>query len=401
MNAIVIVGGGHAGFQCAAALRQQGFQGEVTLIGDENHFPYQRPPLSKGYLLGKVRRDDLAFRGAEFYETHRVRRVTDGVEAIDRAAQRVHLHAGETLAYDHLVLATGSRARSLEVPGADLDGVFGLQTLDDADSLRAALNVSSRAVVVGAGFIGLEFAASARSLGCEVCVVDIADRPMARVLSAEAAEAFADYHRRQGSTLLMQTPVHSFEETTGKAVGVVTSDGRHLSADLIVVGAGVVPRCELAQQCGLEVDNGVVVDASLVTSDRSISAIGDIARFPFARTGRSIRLESVQNATDQARAVAARLASRAPVPYDAVPWFWSDQGALKLQIAGLRPDDAEQVMVGDARSFSVLCIARGELCAVESVNRPADHMAARKLLTRRTPLSREQVLRPGFDLRAL
>lgn len=401
MNAIVIVGAGHAGFQCAAALRQQGFQGEVTLIGDENHFPYQRPPLSKGYLLGKVRRDDLAFRGAEFYETHRVRRVTDGVEAIDRAAQRVHLHAGETLAYDHLVLATGSRARSLEVPGADLDGVFGLQTLDDADSLRAALNVSSRAVVVGAGFIGLEFAASARSLGCEVCVVDIADRPMARVLSAEAAEAFADYHRRQGSTLLMQTPVHSFEETTGKAVGVVTSDGRHLSADLIVVGAGVVPRCELAQQCGLEVDNGVVVDASLVTSDPSISAIGDIARFPFARTGRSIRLESVQNATDQARAVAARLVSHAPVPYDAVPWFWSDQGALKLQIAGLRPDDAEQVMVGDARSFSVLCIARGELCAVESVNRPADHMAARKLLTRRTPLSREQVLRPGFDLRAL
>lgn len=401
MNSIVIVGAGHAGFQCAAALRQQGFQGEVTLIGDEGHLPYQRPPLSKGYLLGTVRRDDLAFRAAEFYETHRVRRVSAGVEAIDRATQRVQLHAGETLAYDHLVLATGSRPRSLQVPGADLDGVFVLQTLDDADQLRAALKVSSRAVVVGAGFIGLEFAASARSLGCEVCVVDIADRPMARVLSAESSEVFADHHRSQGSELLMQAHVHSFEDAAGKAVGVVTSDGQHLPADLIVVGAGAVPRCELAQQCGLQVDNGVVVDASLVTSDPSISAIGDIARFPHARTGRSIRLECVQNATDQARAVAARLAGHAPVPYGAVPWFWSDQGALKLQIAGLRPDDAEHVTVGNASSFSVLCLAGGELCAVESVNRPADHMAARKLLNRRTPLSRDQVLRPGFDLRAL
>lgn len=401
MNSIVIVGAGHAGFQCAAALRQQGFQGEVTLIGDENHLPYQRPPLSKAYLLGKVRKDDLPFRGAEFFETHRVRRVMAGVEAIDRAAQRVHLHSGEAVAYDHLVLATGSRPRSLPVRGADLDGVFALQTLDDADRLRDALEASSRTVVIGAGFIGLEFAASARSLGREVCVVDIADRPMARVLSPEASEAFADYHRSQGTLLLMQTQVQSFEEAEGKAASVLTADGRRLPADLIVVGAGAVPRCELAQRCGLAVDNGVVVDASLVTSDPSISAIGDIAWFPHARTGRSIRLESVQNATDQARAVAARLAGHAPTPYDAVPWFWSDQGALKLQIAGLRPDDAEHVMVGEARSFSVLCFARGELCAVESVNRPGDHMTARKLLARRTPLSREQVLRPGFELRAL
>lgn len=401
MNAIVIVGAGHAGFQCAAALRQQRFQGDVTLIGDEAHLPYQRPPLSKAYLLGKTGRDNLPFRGADFYEIHRLRRVTAGVVEIDRAARRVHLHSGESVAYGHLVLATGSHPRRLPVPGADLDRVYTLHTLDDADRLRDALEASSRTVVIGAGFIGLEFAASARSLGREVCVVDIADRPMARVLSPEAAEAFADYHRSQGTHLLLQTGVQCFEGVGGRATLVLTADGRSLPADLFVVGAGAVPRCELAQRCGLAVDNGVMVDASLVTSDPSISAIGDIARFPHASSGGSIRLESVQNATDQARAVASRLAGHALAAYDAVPWFWSDQGALKLQIAGLRPEDAERVVIGEARSFSVLCIARGELCAVESVNRPGDHMAARKLLSRRTPLLRDQILRPGFDLRTL
>ncbi len=401
MSSVVIIGAGHAGFQCAAALRQQAFEGDVTLIGDEVHLPYQRPPLSKGYLLGKVRKDDLAFRAADFFDTHRIRRVTGSVEAIDRTAQRVHLRSGEAVGYDHLVLATGSRPRSLPVRGAGLDRIFALQTLDDADRLRDALKTSTRTVVIGAGFIGLEFASSARSFGSEVCVVDVADRPMARVLSQQASEAFADYHRSEGTQLLMQTQVEAFEGTEGRATVVLTADGRRLPADLIVVGVGAVPSCELARQCGLALDNGVVVDASLVTLDPCISAIGDIAQFPHARTGKPIRLESVQNATDQARAVASRLAGRAVPPYEAVPWFWSDQGALKLQIAGLRTENAEHVLFGDARSFSVVCIADGELCAVESVNRPADHMIARKLLGKRTPLSRDQALHPGFSLRTL
>lgn len=401
MTSIVIVGAGHAGFQCAAALRQQGFEGEVTLIGDENHLPYQRPPLSKGYLLGKVRKEDLAFRGAEFFETHRIRLLTGTIEGIDRVSQRVRLDAREAVAYDHLVLATGSRPRSLLVRGADLGGTFSLQTLDDTDRLLGALRTSTRTVVIGAGFIGLEFASSARSFGSEVCVIDIADRPMARVLSPQASQAFADHHRGQGTRLLMQTQVEAFEGTDGQATAVLTTDGDRLPADLILVGAGAVPRCELAQACGLAVGNGVIVDASLLTSDPAISAIGDIARFPFARTGQPMRLESVQNATDQARAVASRLAGRATPPYDNVPWFWSDQGSMKLQIAGIRADDADHAVIGDAKSFSVLCISRGELCAVESVNRPGDHMLARRLLAKRTPLSREQVLRPGFDLRTL
>lgn len=401
MSSVVIIGAGHAGFQCAAALRQQAFEGDVTLIADEVHLPYQRPPLSKGYLLGKVRKDDLAFRAADFFETHRIRRVTGSVEAIDRMAQRVQLRSGEAVRYDQLVLATGSRPRSLAVPGAGLDRIFALQTLDDADKLREALMTSTRTVVIGAGFIGLEFAASARSFGHEVCVVDVASRPMARVLSPAASQLFTDYHQSDGTQLLMQTQVEAFEGTEGKATAVLTTDGRRLAADLFVVGVGALPRCELARQCGLAVDGGVVVDASLVTSDPCISAIGDIAQFPHARTGSPIRLESVQNATDQARAVASRLAGRATPPYEAVPWFWSDQGTMKLQIAGLRSEGAEPVLIGDARGFSVVCIADGELCAVESVNRPADHMMARKLLGKRTPLSREQALQPGFSLKTL
>ncbi|WP_137890418.1 FAD-dependent oxidoreductase [Ramlibacter sp. 2FC] len=401
MSSVVIIGAGHAGFQCAAALRQQAFEGDVTLIGDEGHLPYQRPPLSKGYLLGNVRKDDLAFRAADFFDTHRIRRLTGSVEGIDRTAQRVHLPSGETVGYDHLVLATGSRPRSLALPGAELDHVIALQTLDDADRLRDALRTSTHTVVIGAGFIGLEFASSARSFGSEVSVVDVADRPMARVLSRQASELFADYHRSEGTQLLMQTQVEAFERTEGRATAVLTADGRRLPADLIVVGVGAVPNCELARQCGLAVDNGVVVDASHVTSDPCISAIGDIAQFPHARTGKPIRLESVQNATDQARAVASRLAGRVVPPYAAVPWFWSDQGAFKLQIAGLRPEHAEHVLIGDARSFSVLCVADGELCAVESVNRPADHMIARKLLGKRTPLTPDQALHPAFFLKTL
>lgn len=401
MNSIVIIGAGHAGFHCAAALRQHAFEGDVILIGDEEHLPYQRPPLSKGYLLGKVRKDDLAFRSADFFETHRIRRVTGHVEAIDREAQRVRLRSGEAVPYDHLVLAMGSRPRGLPVPGADLDRVFALQTLDDSDRLREALTTSGRTVVIGAGFIGLEFAASARGLGLEVCVVDVADRPMARVLSPVAAQRFADYHQSTGTRLLMQTQVEAFEGVDGKATAVRTSDGRRLEADLFVVGVGAVPRCELARQCGLAVERGVVVDESLVTFDPCVSAIGDIAEFPDARSGQPLRLESVQNATDQARAVAARLAGHATQPYEVVPWFWSDQGTMKLQIAGLRSESAEPVLIGDARNFSVLCIADGELCAVESVNRPADHMMARKLLGKRTPLSRDQALLPGFSLKTL
>ena len=401
MNAVVIVGAGHAGFQCAAALRQQGFTGDVTLIGDEGRLPYQRPPLSKGYLAGSTQACELEFRPASFFETNRIRLVAGHVDGIDRADRRALLRSGERVAYDHLVLATGSRPRGLTVPGSELEGIFTLHTQADTDALRGALEAATRVIVIGAGFIGLEFASSARRLGKEVTVIDVAQRPMARALTPHASRAFAQYHEKAGTQLLMQTQVQAIEGHGRKATAVLTADGRRLAADLIVVGVGAIPRCELAQQSGLEIGNGVVVDATLLTSDPRISAIGDIAQFPHPHTGKPVRLESVQNANDQARAVAYRLAGAAPTPYQAIPWFWSDQGEFKLQIAGLCPEGAEHVPMGDARSFSVLCIADGELCAVESVNRPADHMAARKLLAKRTLLSRQEILGPGFSLKAL
>lgn len=401
MKSVVVIGAGHAGFHCAAALRQQGFKGDVTLIGDEAQLPYQRPPLSKGYLLGNVEKGDLDFRPLSYFETNQIRMTSDSVVSIDRIGRRVLLQSGESVKYDHLVLATGSSPRRLAVQGAELAGVFYLHTLADAEKLRGALQESTRVVTIGAGFIGLEFASSARSLGNAVTVVDVADRPMSRVLSPIAAEAFTEHHQNRGIEWLMKTSVQAFELCDETAPCVLTSDGRRLPGDIVVVGVGGVPRVELARQCGLEVNDGVVVDASLVTSDPHISAIGDIARFPNEQTGRSIRLESVQNANDQARAVACRLAGEASHPYQAVPWFWSDQGEFKLQIAGLRPEGADCVRIGDAKSFSVLCISDGELCAVESVNRPTDHMMARKILSRRTPLSRQEALHPDFNLRKL
>lgn len=402
MNQIVIVGAGHAGFQCAAALRQNGFEGAVVLIGNEDAPPYQRPPLSKAYLLGKIAAADLGFRPQRYFGDQKIDLRKGQVEAIDRAQRQVLLSDGTAIAYDRLVLATGSQPRALKAPGAELSGVFALQTLRDADRLRAALQGATRAVVIGAGFIGLEFAASARVMGLQVQVVDVAERPMARALSAQCGTAFTQEHVAQGADLLWNTGVHHLEGEAGQVTAVVTSDGGRLPADVVLVGIGAEPRTALAAQAGLTVDNGVVVDANLLTSDPHIFAIGDIAAFPQPDTGRRIRLESVQNATDQARAVAARLTGNGTA-YEAVPWFWSDQGALKLQIAGLRSGGEEHVILGDptGHSFSVLCIADGVLRAVETVNRPADHMLARRLLAKGARVTPEQAREAGFELKAL
>ena len=402
MNQIVIVGAGHAGFQCAAALRQNGFTGAIVLVGNEGGTPYQRPPLSKAYLQGKLAAADLGFRPGHFFADQKIELRQGHAEAIDRPRRQVLLGDGTVIRYDHLVLATGSQPRTLNAPGSDLAGVFALQTLQDADRLRAALQGAACAVVIGAGFIGLEFAASARAMGLSVQVLDVAERPMARALSAECGAAFTREHQAQGASLLWETGVHHLEGDAGRVTAVVTSDGRRLPADVVLVGIGAEPRTRLAVQAGLAVENGVVVDANLLSSDPHISAIGDIAAFPQPGTGKRIRLESVQNATDQARSVAARLAGKGTV-FEAVPWFWSDQGALKLQIAGLRSGSEQHVVLGDpaTRSFSVLCIADGLLRAVETVNRPADHMLARRLLAKGARVTPDQARAAGFELKSL
>ena len=402
LRSVVIAGAGQAGFQTAASLRQDGFAGRIVIIGHEPGLPYQRPPLSKAYLMGKTTAEALTFRPEKFFADNRIELIAQTrVTAIDRTNKRVALSSGGALDYDHLVLAFGAHNRTLPIPGADLDGVFGLRTLADADAIGAMLADAHEVVVAGAGFIGLEFAAVASALGKSVHVLELADRTMARAISPAMSQLFADAHALWGVKIDFGQGLARIDGDGRRVTGVDTTDGRKRPADIVVFGIGVLPTVAVAAEAGLDIDNGIKVDAMLVTSDPTISAIGDCAAFPSPFADSYIRLESVQNAADQGRAVAARLMGKA-APYSAVPWFWSDQRNLKLQIAGLSIGADRTIVVGnpEERRMSVLCFKRDKLIAVESVNRGSDHVAARKIFGRGAPaLSPEEASTPDFDLK--
>jgi 3-phenylpropionate/trans-cinnamate dioxygenase ferredoxin reductase component len=398
---VVIAGAGHAGFQLAASLRQHGFSAPIRLINDEAHLPYQRPPLSKAYLKGEGRPDSLMFRPDRFYRDQNIELIGDRAVAIDRGARQVLLASGASLEYGHLVLATGARNRLLDIPNANLPDVRYLRMLDDSEVLRQRIASYRHVVVIGAGFIGLEFAATARAKGLEVDVVELAARVMARAVTAEISDYFQDRHTAAGIRIHLGVQATSIEGDGEHVTGVSLSDGRHLAADLVVVGVGVLPNVELAAEAGLPVAAGIIVDEQLLTADPDISAIGDCALFASPRFGGSLRLESVQNATDHARCVAARLAGDAKT-YDGQPWFWSDQGEDKLQIAGLTTGYDRVVVRGDRaqRSFSAFCYKSGQLVGVESVNRASDHVFGRKILGLNRSIDPEQAQDPGFNLKA-
>ena len=399
---VVIIGGGQAGLQVADTLRTEGYEGKIHVIAEESGLPYQRPPLSKDYLAPGQEPAPLPLRGASFFVEKNVT-LYDGVPAvsIDRAQRRVRL-SGDSIDYDHLVFATGTRNRMLTCPGASLSGVHGLRTLADAEALHAALPAARNIVVVGAGFIGLEFAAAARAHGCNVTVLEFALRPMGRALSPVMGEWFAAAHRSQGVDLRLGEGIDRFEPGADGRVGVAVSTiGASYPADLVLVGIGVQPNDILASEAGLETSNGIVVDETLRTADPAVLAIGDCANFPSKHSQTRLRLESVQNATDQARH-AARTILGAEEPYSELPWFWSTQGPYRLQMAGLAQPDDDTLVLGDQKTakFSVLCFREGVLAAVESVNMAADHMAARKLLAAGTGVTRFQAEAEGFTLKA-
>jgi 3-phenylpropionate/trans-cinnamate dioxygenase ferredoxin reductase component len=398
---VLIVGAGHAGFQLAASLRQHGYGERICLINDEAHLPYQRPPLSKAYLKGEGRPDSLMFRPDKFYRDQNIELIGDRAVSIDRAAQRLLLASGSFLEYGHLVLATGARNRLLDLPNANLGDVRYLRILDESEALRQRIHSAKHVVVIGAGFIGLEFAATARIKGLEVDVVELATRVMARAVTAEISDYFQERHVAAGIRIHLGVQATSIEGGGDEVSGVSLSDGRRIPADLVVVGVGVLPNVELAAEAGLPVASGIIVDEQLLTPDPNISAIGDCALFASPRFGGSLRLESVQNATDHARCVAARLTGDAKT-YDGLPWFWSDQGDDKLQIAGLTTGYDHVVVRGDraARSFSAFCYRSGQLVGIESVNRAADHVFGRKLLGMNRSIAPERVADPGFDLKA-
>nr|WP_249157178.1 FAD-dependent oxidoreductase [Bradyrhizobium sp. KB893862 SZCCT0404] len=394
------MGGGHAGVQLAASLRDEGYEGPISLINGEEVPPYQRPPLSKGYIHGELSPETISLRGQSFFESKRINLVNQTAVSIDRTVSGVCLSSGEVLKYSHLAIATGSRPRRLELPGSNLDGVYELRSLEDASRIRAHLQSCHTVLVVGAGFIGLEFAAAARTKSIEVEIVELANRPMARSLSPEMSDFFRRAHEETGCRFHFGTRIRELTGSGKHVSGAILDDGRKITADLVLLGVGIMAEDRLAQAAGLICDDGVVVDKHLATSDPAVSAIGDCARHPnpFAKT--SIRLESVQNAIDQAKCVARRLTGK-PGSFRNLPLFWSDQGRLKLQIAGLVQGCDTFVARGDpaTQAFSVFGFGGGKLLCVESVNRPGDYMAARRILDANGTISPDEVADPAFDLK--
>ncbi|MFG2025304.1 NAD(P)/FAD-dependent oxidoreductase [Streptomyces sp. NPDC048825] len=381
---VVVVGGGQAGFSVASTLRGAGYEGPVTVFADERHLPYERPPLSK-----KAHTDSLRVElvPESFYKERDIElRLGEDVVAIDTAAYAVVTGTGTRVSYDHLVLATGARNRPLPVPGTELTGVHALRSLDDALAIGRALTTARDVVVVGGGFIGLELAQVARAHGARVTVVELADRLLSRAVSPQLQERLRERHERGGVRILTGTAVQSIEGTDH--VRQVVTDRGALPADLVVYGIGAAPRDELARDAGLAVEDGVIVDEQLRSiTDPRISAVGDCARHPHPHADGLVRLESVQNATDQGALVGRRIAG-SPSPYESLPWFWSDQGDIKLQIAGLRANtDDVRLALGDSpERLAAYAFRDDRLVAVETLNWPAEHLAARRVLERSQPV---------------
>ena len=380
LDRIVIIGGGHAGAQLCNALAAAGLAATVDLVCEEDELPYHRPPLSKAFLKSPDEKLQPHRAGNWFADAGIQLHRGDAAVRIDRAEQLVHLRSGTVLPYKWLVLATGARSRRLPHVPDGLSNVATLRTAADAQRLRDLLHGCEKVTVVGGGFIGLELAASARLLGRTVQVLESAPRLLGRSVSPEVAAQVLDTHRAQGTDVQLGVAVGGFE-VAGDRLQSLAVDGVPQVVDLVVLGIGAVPEHSLATEAGLHCENGIVVDANMRTSDPAILAIGDCASFPEASSGRRLRLESVQNANDQARSAAATLAGQ-PQPYVAVPWFWSDQGPLRLQITGLMPAEGQRHRRDGATpsSFSVLHYVGERLACVESVNAPMDHLAARKLL---------------------
>ena len=404
---VVIVGAGHGGVSLAAALRAEHFDGRISLLSDEADLPYHRPPLSKAFIAcasaGAEAEAKLLLEAEAFYAEQRIDlHLACPVAALDVAARRLRLADGAQLDYDELVLATGARARRLSLPGAELHGVLALRTLPQARELRRRLADCGSLVVVGGGFIGLELAATARQLGKPVTVLETAARIMERSVSPQVSAYITERHRENGIVIELDCAVEAFLGD-GERVRAVRSARGEWPADLVLVGAGALPNSELAEAAGIACANGILVDAQLRTSAPHVYAIGDCAACENRYAGNArLRLESIQNANDQARTVARQIAGE-PAYFDALPWFWSDQGEIKLQMAGLSIGRTDCVTRGDPRQgrFSVFHYRDATLIAIDSVNQPLEHLLGRKLLAAGRSPDKALVADPGVELKSL
>ena len=398
---VVILGAGHAGGTLAALLRQYGHAGPVTLVGEEPIPPYQRPPLSKAWLKGEADADSLALKPLEFYAEHDIDfRPNVRAEALERSHKRVRLSDGSSLSYDLLVIATGARAIALPIPGADLGGVMFLRTAADAEQLKAAVGPGKTLAVVGGGYIGLEVAASGRALGAEVVVLERESRLLARVACEELSTFFKAYHEQHGVRFELGASVTGFEGQGSRVAGVTLADGRTIACDAVVVGVGAQPNDEIARDAGLDCARGVVVDLEARTSDPNIFAIGDVAHRPMPIYERMFRMESVRNALEQAKQAAAAITGR-PAPAGEVPWQWSDQYDLKLQIAGYAFDVDEILVRGDPKSgkFAVFHLKGDQVQSVEAINSPPEFMMGRMLIGNRKPVDKARLADPAVSMK--
>ena len=396
---VVIAGAGHAAGQVFTSLRQLKFAGRITLIGDEPYLPYQRPPLSKKFLAGEITAERLYLKPASFYEDANVELHLDTtITAIDRDEKYLRVADGDSVAYDKLVLALGSRVRQLPIEGTELKRVHYLRSIADVKGIRKNMESGRRLVIIGAGYIGLEVAAVAQQAGLDVTVIEMADRVMSRVVSPEISDFFQIEHTNQGVRFRLSTGVASLNGKK-RVKSVTTSEGEDIPADLVVIGVGILPNTELATDAGLAVDNGIIVDEHCQTSDPDIYAVGDCTRHPNAIYGRQLRLESVHNALEQAKTAAAKICGK-DVAYSQVPWFWSDQYDLKLQIVGMSEGYDEVVIRGNpaTRSFSCLYLKNGNLIAIDAINAPRDFVQSKKLIAEQTRVVTEKLADPDIPL---
>ena len=402
MENVVIVGAGQAGFQVAASLRLKRFAGAIALIGGEGSLPYQRPPLSKAVMEGRAQVSQVELRPSSYFADNGIEVVCgDHVVAIDRETKTVTLNSDRVLSYSHLVLATGATNRRVSwAPPSSLKGLHYLRTNEDAAALRRDLELARQVVIVGAGFLGMEFASAAALEGRKVTIVEIGSRPMGRGVSEQVGRYFLRKHLDRGVTVLLGESVARPLEAAGRVAGVETAGGMAVAADLVLVAVGVTPNSELAGDAGLAVSNGIVVDSSLRTTDPCIWAIGDCAAFPIR--GKHVRLESVQNAMDQGR-FAADVILGERKQYEAIPLFWTEQCGARLQIAGLRDETDHSVLRTQEADdkFSVFHYRAGRLVALEAVNSPADYMTGRKLLALGISPSPEEIENAELDLRQI
>jgi 3-phenylpropionate/trans-cinnamate dioxygenase ferredoxin reductase subunit len=402
LESVVIVGAGHAAGQLIISLAQDGYGGAITLVGDEPYPPYQRPPLSKKFLAGELELDRLYIKPASFYEKAGTQlRLGTRVDRIDRTAKAIALADGTSLPYSTLVLAIGSRPRRLALPGGGLQGVFYLRNIDDVAAIRSRFAAGKALVVVGGGYIGLELAAVAIKHRLSVTVLEMAPRLMARGVGPVVSIFYERLHREEGVHVLTGAKVLGFD---GKdAVTRVACDSGTFPADIVVLGAGAIPNVELAQAAGLTIDDGIVIDPQCRTSDPAIYAIGDCTTQHHALVDRRLRLESVHNALEQGRVAAAAICGR-PAPASQVPWFWSDQYDVKLQIAGLSAGHDQAIVRGEperGRSFAVFYLSGGTLTAVDAVNRTPEFMMSKQLIAERAKVDPAKLADERVPMREL